>query len=244
MPDLHLQLYSLRRETAADAAGTLSRVRGLGYDGVELAGDYGWSAAEWRERLDATGLTVAGAHVGLPQLEGALDRQMDFHKEIGNRRLIVPGLARELHTPAGFREAATRLMRLAASVKVEGFEVLFHNHDVEFRRLEDGSRGIDILLAETDPSLVRFEFDTYWLEKGGEPSLDFLRQNAARTGMLHAKELRRRDGADVPAGQGDIPFPEILALARAHGWPVVVEFEGEGAEAAVRQSAAHLRPLL
>jgi len=244
MSKLHLQLYSLRREFAADAEGTFRAVRGLGYDGVETAGTYGWEAARWKELLGETGLEVAGAHIGLPELEGALDRILDFQREIGNRRLIVPGLAKELQDPDGFREAADRLMRLASAVRSDGFEVLYHNHAFEFHPLADGSRGMDILLANTQPGLVRFEFDTYWLEKGGVNSLEFLRAHAPRTGMLHAKELRKQDGADVPAGQGDIQFPEILGLAREHGWPVVVEFEGENAAEAVRLGAAHLRPLL
>jgi sugar phosphate isomerase/epimerase len=244
MSALYLQLYSLRKETAADAEGTVRSVKDLGYDGVETAGDYGWTAARWCEVLSASGLTVVGAHLGLPVLEGALDRQMEFQAAIGNRRLIVPGLARELHTPEGFREAADRLNRLAATVKPEGFEVFFHNHASEFVALSDGTRGMDILLQGTDPDLVRFEFDTYWLERAGVDSLAFLTEYADRTGMVHAKELRKSDGADVPAGQGDVPFAAILQLARVRKWPVVLEYEGENAVEAVRAGAAHLRPLL
>ena len=50
-PRLFLQLYSLRHEIAADAEGTIRRVAELGFDGVELAGDYGWTASNrWQNR--------------------------------------------------------------------------------------------------------------------------------------------------------------------------------------------------
>jgi sugar phosphate isomerase/epimerase len=86
---------------------------------------------------------------------------------------------------------------------------------------------MDILLQGTDPDLVRFEFDTYWLERAGVDSLAFLTEYADRTGMVHAKELRKSDGADVPAGQGDVPFAAILQLARVRKWRSCSSTRGE-----------------
>jgi sugar phosphate isomerase/epimerase len=102
---------------------------------------------------------------------------------------------------------------------------------------------MDILLAQTDPALVGFEVDTYWVEKGGRDARQFIEANRARVSMIHAKELRKADGADVPAGQGNVDFQTIIPLARRHGWPVVVEFEGENATAAVAAGARYLATL-
>ena len=244
MPTLSVQLYSLRRETAADPEAALREVPGLGFDGVELAGDYGWSAEKWRALLDETGLAVIGAHVGLAALETDLPALVQFHQTIGNTRLIVPGLAEELRSTIGYREAARRLTMASRKLRDDGFSVLYHNHAFEFDALPEGSRGMDILMAETDAADVQFEFDTYWLERGGENARGFLEKHAARVGMIHAKELRTSDGADVPAGQGDVDFRAIIPRAKSHGWPVVVEFEGENAAASVQESAAYLRALL
>jgi sugar phosphate isomerase/epimerase len=63
-------------------------------------------------------------------------------------------------------------------------------------------------------------------------------------GWIHAKELRKSDDTDVPAGQGDVDFKTIIPLARQNGWPIVVECEGETAIAAVSEGAAYLRTLL
>jgi sugar phosphate isomerase/epimerase len=228
---------------SADSAGTFRRVPTFGYDSVELAGTYGWSVDQWLKLLKDTGLKVAGAHLGLSSLEGNWGPETLFQRTLGNRWLIVPALPKELQTTAGFREAAKRLNALGRRAKDEGFSFGYHNHAFEFAALPEGGCGMDILLAETDPLLVAFEVDTYWVEKGGRNARQFIEANAARIGLIHAKELRKRDGADVPAGQGHVDFKAIVPLARQRGWPVVVEFEGEGAVAAVTEGARYLAGL-
>jgi sugar phosphate isomerase/epimerase len=240
---LALQLYSIRREMSADSIGTFKRVPTFGYGRIELAGTYGWSADQWLKLLQETGLQIAGAHLGLPALEGNWGPETLFQRTLGNQWLIVPSLPKELQTTDGYRQAAQRLNALGRRAQQEGFRFGYHNHAFEFTTLPEGGCGMDILLAETDPALVAFEVDTYWVERGGRDARQFIELNAARIGLVHAKELRKRDGADVPAGQGNVDFKAIVPLARERGWQVVVEFEGEGAVAAVTESARYLQGL-
>jgi len=91
-----LQLYSVREDCAKDFAATLKAVADMGYDGVEFAGYHGATAEELRTMLDDFGLKVAGTHTGLDTLLGdELEKTVEFHKTIGNRFLIVPGLSEE-----------------------------------------------------------------------------------------------------------------------------------------------------
>ena len=237
---LAIQLHSLRRETATDAEGTVRRVPSLGFDGVELAGTYGWPAEKWSRFLRETKLHVVGAHVGLEALENEWEAQVAFQRAVQNHRLVVPAVPAQLRTPTGYREAAARLNALGKRATGEGFELLYHNHAFEFEKLTDGSCGIGTLLHEANPQLVRLEVDTYWVERGGCDSRAFIEQHAARIGTIHAKELRKQDNADVPAGQGDIDWKFIVPLARQNGWPLIVEYEGENAVPAVTESARYL----
>lgn len=244
-PALSLQLYSVRRETADDAEGTIRRVGSMGYDGVELAGDYGWDAEKWKRVLGESGVSVVGSHVGLEKLEGDFAGQAEFHRAIGCSRLIVPALPETLRGSVdNYGEAARRLDELARQARDEGFAFLYHNHAFEFEPVEGGGCGMDILIQRTDESLVKLQLDTYWIERGGRDAAQYIDDHAGRTGMIHAKELRKSDGADVPAGEGDVDFPPILAMAKKYEWPVVVEFEGEGALESVQKSADYLRKLL
>ena len=244
-PSLYLQLWSLRHSTSTDPEGALRQVRDLGYDGVELAGDYGWSAERWRTLLDETGLRALAAHVGLDALESDLTAKLAFHRALGTDCIVVPSLNRELQTPEGYREAARRLNALGERMKAEGFQLGYHNHDFEFKPLPGTQEaGMEILLANTDPALVGFEFDGFWIEFAGKDAVEFIRENRRRVLFVHAKDLRNHDRQDVPAGQGDVDFRTLIPLCTANGWPVVVEYEGANAMASVREGAAYLRPLM
>ena len=245
-PGLFLQLYSLRHETAVDPEGTLRRVPGLGFDGVELIGNYGWASSRWRALLAETGLTVVAAHVGLESLEKDLDSHLEFSHALGNRRLVVTALPRAPQSPARYHEGARRLNAVGRRLSAEGFSLVYHNHSYEFDPLEKGVSGcgMDLLLGETDPALVRFEFDTFWLETVGGDAVAFIREHADRVALIHAKDLRKRDREDVPAGQGDVDFRTLIPLCSANGWPVVLEYERGNAIESVRQGAQYLRGLL
>lgn len=240
MPNsLALQLYSLRHETATDPEGIVRHVPSLGFDSIEIASTYGWSADQWRKILTETRLQFVGAHVGLEALEKEWDAQVKFHRDIGNRRLVVPSLPKNLQTSEGYSEAAARLNALGKRAKSGSFALLYHNHAYEFTPLADGGCGMDILLGETDPELLSLEVDTYWVERGANNSSEFIQRNAARIGTIHAKEFCR-DGRDVPAGQGDVDWKTIVPLAHSRGWPIIVEYEAENALAAVAASAQYL----
>jgi sugar phosphate isomerase/epimerase len=233
----------VRREAESDARDTLAHVRSLGFDGVELAGTYGWSAAQWQDVLSTEQLSVVGAHVSLEVLEKNLATEMEWHRAIGNTRLILPSIPPEYHHPAGFRAIARRLNAIGTQAQSAGFSFYYHHHDFEIKPLSTGESGLAILRQETDPALVQFEIDTYWLERGGEEAGAYVSQHADRIGLIHAKEIRRRDQADVPAGEGDVDFKTILTLAKQHQWPVIVEFEGTDAFTSTRASAQYLRSL-
>ncbi len=240
---LYLQLYSLRHETAVDAAAVLRQAPALGFDGIELASDFAWPAERWRSLLDETGLELLSAMAGLSALENSWAERVEFYRALGCSRLIVPGLTRDLMNPAGYREAARRLNTLGAELQRHGFTLGYHNHAWELDRSSNGARGIDTLLGETDPAVVRFEFDAHWLEFGGESAVEFIRRHASRVMAIHARDFSKRDRCETPAGHGDVDFPALIPLCAANDWPVILEYEAGNALEAVRCGATYLRGL-
>lgn len=245
MIPLGLQLWSLRKEFEQDAEGTLRGVPSLGIQAVELAGDYGWSADKWKTLLVETGLSVVGTHGG-PDVfasEEKLAELLPFWKAIGSTRAILAWLPEELRSAEGYKKAAADLNKAAKFLAPHGIKVLYHNHDFEFADLGGGKNGYDILLAETDPALVSFEVDAYWVQYAGMDAYAFFSQHASRIGAVHAKEMKA-DKTQTAAGEGVVNFPSILSLAKGAEWPVVVEYEADDAPAVVKRSAAHLRGIL
>ena len=136
----------------------------------------------------------------------------------------VPALPGDMRNPAGFRRAAAIMNQAGAELKKVGMAMYYHHHAFEFERVE-GERGIDILLAETDPALVSIETDVYWAQYGGEDPAAFIRANSGRFQLIHLKDMigegDKRTYAEV--GEGYVDFQAIFAASEAQGatWYIV-----------------------
>ena len=75
---------------------------------------------------------------------------------------------------------------------------------------------MDLLLAETDDSLVRFEIDLYWICKAGRDPLDYFDRRPGRFPLCHVKDMTA-NGDMVSVGAGTIDFAEIFARSPEAG---------------------------
>jgi sugar phosphate isomerase/epimerase len=89
-----------------------------------------------------------------------------------------------------FRRKAAKANEIGQRAKAAGMQYAYHNHNFEFRDLGDGKTGYEILLLETDPSLVKFEADCGWMKVGGKDPIDYLTRHGDRFAMLHIKDFK------------------------------------------------------
>jgi sugar phosphate isomerase/epimerase len=223
-PGVALQLYTVREDLARDFAGTLRAVAELGYPAVQLAGYGGLAAAELKRRLDGLGLGVAGNHVGLDRLENSLDEEIEINSTLGNRDLIVPVIPQSRRGSAeDYRRLAEQLDRIGERCRAAGLRLSYHNHDFEFVRF-DGQYALDLLLGRTDPTLVYFEPDVYWIAVAGQDPAAYIRKYDRRCPIIHLKDLDpRRQPSFAEVGAGTLPFEPIFEASEAGGaeWYVV-----------------------
>lgn len=210
-----IQLYSLRGLMRQDVDRTLAAVAEIGYREVEFAGYFEHPPERIRAMLDAHGLRAPAAHIGFPELGDSWDRVLDASAQIGHRYVVTPWIAEERRTPDGYRQAAELFNRAGEAARARGLTFGYHNHDFEFARVGD-RLGFDILLDETDPALVTFELDIFWITKGGYKPLDYFARYPGRFPMVHVKDMGA-DGSQVDVGAGQIDFPGIFARARKAG---------------------------
>jgi sugar phosphate isomerase/epimerase len=212
-----IQLYTLRGEMARDFDGTLERVAGIGYREVEFAGYFERSPEEVRAVLDRFGLTSPATHVAIEQVRDNLEATIEAARTIGHGFLVVPSLPGAMRSVAGYTEVAGILNRAGARAKEAGLTVGFHNHDVELRPV-DGRVPFDILLAETDPALVAFEMDLYWISRAGRDPLEYLNAHPGRFPLVHVKDMDdTEERGMVDPGQGTVDFPAIYAIRQHAG---------------------------
>jgi sugar phosphate isomerase/epimerase len=239
-----LMLFTVRDLLRKDLEDTLAAVAALGYTEVEMFGFggnafiedplFGVSAVEMRGILDRLGLSAPCA-----QISGRLDDSgpiADTAHTLGIRHLIV-AMPRELLTitPKGpvvsevesadqIQRIAEHLNRLGSVCRRDGLGLGYHNHHMEFARLE-AARAYDVLVLSTDPELVQMELDVGWAKAGGVEPQDVLARYPGRFVSCHLKDFapdrplpEDLSGSPIPnmarmvaPGDGAVDFVKVLA---------------------------------
>lgn len=220
-----LQMYTVRDRTAEDYEGTYRAVAEIGYQGVEIAGTGGLSAAAMKKLLDDCGFARCGSHVGLGDLEKDLQAQIDYNLEIGNTYVVVPYMPEELRRDAaGWRAVADRLAAIGVQLKAAGLTLCYHNHAFEFEIKEGDTYAFDLLYQCAPADALQCEIDTYWVAAGGEDPADYVARYKNRAPLIHLKD--RTAGANptfTEIGTGTLDFPAIFKAAEggiAKAWIV------------------------
>ena len=219
-----LQMYTVRDDADRDYAGVVRQVAAIGYAGVELAGRGSLSVRELRDLLAETGLRVCGSHTGIDQLENNLAQTVAENLELGNPRIVIPYLSDDRRQGVdGYKKTAETLNSLGDTLRAQGLTLAYHNHAFEFEPLEGGQIGMDILLDNTDPQLVKAEVDTYWVLVGGQDPVAFIQKHKGRVPLLHLKDRDTTDGSFAEVGTGDLPLDALIAAAPEVGaeWLIV-----------------------
>lgn len=213
-----IQLYTLRSLMAQDLDATLAAVAKVGYREVEFAGYFDRTPKEIRRRLAETGLSAPSTHVDFP-LEGpGWQQTLDDALAAGHQYVILAWLPPERRAPLdAWHRMADQLNQAGEAARRRGLEMGYHNHDFEFQPLE-GRLPYDLLLERTDPALVTFELDLYWISRAGYDPLAYFQKARGRFRQVHVKDMAAGAGREmVDPGDGILDFPTLLAAASAAG---------------------------
>jgi sugar phosphate isomerase/epimerase len=182
---LGVQLYTVRDLAKTDLAGVLAQIRAIGYTEVETYWDvYIHPAKELRAMIADHGLKVPSGHFDYDGLEA----KIDYAKELGVQYMICPMLPKTMWGELdGFKAAAEQFNAWGEKVRKAGMQLGFHNHNYEFRKF-GATTGFATLMRLTDPSLVCWEMDCYWITQAGENPVAMMQQYGSRIKMLHLKD--------------------------------------------------------
>ncbi|MBI4553546.1 MAG: sugar phosphate isomerase/epimerase [Candidatus Latescibacteria bacterium] len=208
---IELIIYGQRQQTDLD--GVLGECQAAGYVGVE-GGNLSrfYEPAQIKELFARHGLLCAGVHVGYGDTadETKLRDNLAFTKTMGARYLICSGVA-DSKALAGYDQSVEAFNRAGALCQSDGVTFCYHNHAFEFEPLEGGIKGIHRLAERTDPAVVKFNIDVYWVAVGGEDPAAFVRKYANRAGYFHFKD--GAPGSFTELGRGKVDLKASLAAA-------------------------------
>ncbi len=234
------------------ARSTLARIKAAGYDGLELnrfmihpsapvvriltkaagmpTGKGG--KLDWKNLMKDSGLSVISLHTDLGSLENDPDAVISDAKEFGTDTVVITGMYRfDYSDEASVRDLAKRLNKAGEVLKKEGISLLYHNHNVEL--LKAGSKcAYDILIEETDPESVNFEFDSYWFTDAGADAKLWMKKLGKRMKLWHVTDrgFRNKGKSITPIlkadsmelGTGTMDLEGLKEIALENGIEAVV----------------------
>jgi sugar phosphate isomerase/epimerase len=215
-----VQLYTVRQQAEKDLPGTLKAIREIGYREVEPYWNiYNHPAKELAKLLADNGLTAPSGHFDYD----GFATKLDYAQELGMKYMVCPMLPEaKRNSLDDFKRAADQFNQWGAELKKRGMKFAFHNHNYEFKPLGN-TNGFNTLLNSTDPKLVSFEMDCYWITQAGLDPVKMMNEHRDRIRMLHLKDrkpgfptsqtLDDAAGHFTEVGNGTIDWKAVLAAA-------------------------------
>ena len=223
-----LQIYTLRGALGADdIRATLTRVRGMGYDGVEWFGLLGYTAEQLADMTVAAGLKMFSLHIDYTTAAAADRAFLRDAAAVGVKYLPIGWLPEDrIAGGAAFEETCEVLRSYGALAKEYGLYVLYHNHDFDLIR-HNGTPKLDLLYEAVPADLLGAEPDTCWLYSGHVDAAAYLKKYADRAPVIHLKDCVAEGGRSGfrPLGMGVLNFDEILPLCQSADWICVEQDE-------------------
>ncbi|WP_438945272.1 sugar phosphate isomerase/epimerase family protein [Sediminibacterium sp.] len=241
-----VQLYSVREDMRKDPLGTLKAVAEMGYKNVEHANYvnrkfYGYTAAEFKKLLDDLGMKMPSGHtvMGAGHWDASKKDFTDSWKYtiedaaiVGQELVISPSLE------SGLRKSKDDLLRFmevfnkcGELCKKSGMRFGYHNHDFEFTQMMGEETMYEVMLNNTDPSMVTQQFDMGNLYGTGADALAIVKKYPGRFVSMHVKdEIKRANGNGYEStilGKGVQKVKEIIDEGLKNGGTIhfIVEQE-------------------
>jgi len=219
-----LQVYSVREDAEKDFVKTMQEVKEMGYEGVELAGLYGHSPEEVRDYLREIGLIPISAHVPYQEFIGDIDGTVKRYATIGCRYLAIPYLLEEhRYGTENFKEVMKNILEIAKACHKEGIILLYHNHDFEFTKMDDGVYVLDYMYQQISEDDLKTELDVCWIKVAGEEPTEYIKKYAGRCPIVHLKDYSKVDTLEFKAlGHGVQDIPAVIEASFKAGAKWVV----------------------
>ena len=246
-----LQLYSLRDVIFTDPKAVLKQVAEFGYTEIEsYEGDlgiyWGMKNTEFKAYMDDLGMELVASHFNM---NADLERKVDEAAAVGVKHLICPwiGPQESLDAYKAFADSFNRAGEICANA---GIRFAYHNHDYSFKPI-DGVMGQTVLLDNTDPKLVDFEMDMYWVAVANEDPAAWMQRYPGRFTHAHIKDKgAAADGGNesVTLGTGSIDFATLIAAGKTSGMTTFIveqeQYTGTTPMDSARENALFMKKIL
>ncbi|MGB5356167.1 MAG: sugar phosphate isomerase/epimerase [Eudoraea sp.] len=213
-----VQLYSFRDEMLNDPIETLKQIANIGIKEIETARSskghyYGLKPEEMKKICDDLGMNLKSGHV---HLDDAWEKTMNEAVVSGQEYLICSSMPSKGQNVDNYKKVAESFNKAGEACKALNLKFGYHNHDYEFDS-EGGEVLYDILLKNTDPSLVHMELDLGWVITAGKDPLEYFENYPGRFPLWHLKDMNLAKKESTEFGKGGLDIKKMLAYKKASG---------------------------
>jgi sugar phosphate isomerase/epimerase len=221
------QTWTLRDQLGNDLPGTLKMMAGLGYKEVEFCSPLGYKdtpfekfnamrGKELRKIIEDAGLKCESSHFNMPELREHLDNRIEWSLEMGITQIIASSfwLPKEA-TLDDYRKSCDELNKIGLKTKAAGIQTGFHNHHMEFEKL-NGTLIYDALLERLNPEAVKMQFQVAVVNIGYKAA-DYFRKHPGRFISAHLADWSAEKEKQVPIGQGMVDWDDFFKAAETGG---------------------------
>jgi sugar phosphate isomerase/epimerase len=213
-----VQLYSVRKEMMADAAGTLNKLGQIGYQEIESAQSskgnyYGLAPKEIKKILKDQGMTLRSGHT---HIDTNWQKSIDEAAEAGQEYIICSVLPVPGQTVENYQKSADLFNQTGEQCKKSGILFGYHNHESEFDTV-DGQVLYDVLLNRCDPAFVHMEMDLGWVIAAGKDPLAYFKKYPGRFPLWHLKDMNTTEKKSVEFGKGSVDINGLQKHAKESG---------------------------
>lgn len=215
-----IQLWTVKNALGNDPQGVLKQLSADGYTQIEsFEGSkgifWGMTNIDFKKYMDDLGMTIISSHCNTSK---DFEKKVDEAAAIGMKYLLSAFVPIQ-KTVDDYKKIADQFSQYGEACKKAGIRFAYHNHDHDFN-VVDGKIAQDIYLQNTDPALVDFEMDIYWVVAAGQDPEAWLKKYKNRFRLCHIKDriknTTERDASCI-LGEGSIDFPKILKNAKDDG---------------------------
>lgn len=205
-----VQLYSIRQTIEKEGLeNVLSKIKQIGYDGIEFYTFYDLAEKKLKNMLDKYGLSSASAHCSFDLLLNETDKLISYAKALGMKTLVNPGCSID-RLENDYNGVISGMSRILERLKAAGISFAYHNHAHELGKTD----YLKKMCADL-PGL-KLQPDTFWVRAAGYDPYEYAEKIIDKIEFFHIKELSEKgihEANPVP-GQGISSTPQIVALAK------------------------------
>ncbi len=215
------QTYTIRNYTQneKDFRESMKRIADIGYECVQLSAVGNIPVEVQREVCDAYGLKIVLTHTNPDRMLTDTEGVIRDHNVLGCDYIGIGMMANKYQTAEWIDQFAKDYAEPAKKMRDAGKYFMYHNHNLEWSKLNDGRRIIDVLLEQMPADLMGFTLDTYWLQAAGCDVVKWIKKLQDRIPCVHLKDMavHGRETRFAAIGEGNMDFPEILATLKELG---------------------------